>query len=338
MACKGLLCFVTCMWPMIIKDALKSSSFMMTFAMVIALITNFSGVFPSKILTADLRPELTIYTLIIMLTLSLSRIPFKNLNPIIHWRSVLRAIVLGILVASIIPLLGYYILKDTEFGVQSMGLIFIAATPFASAVVPLSYILNGDTEHASRSIIVNYILSIIWIPFVIWLTIGETVEMTKVVIVIAKLIFIPLIVSRLITRLVISSGTMSVFLNICIFFLVWLSVSSTEFSGSLYIFIAFIIIAALRSFGLGTTIEIVEKKIGVCWSQRITDVLMASYKNKGIAIALCMSVLAPTGLASSAMVVIATSILVEIMWVVFMSSTLFNKRRMEMEFKVKNPF
>ncbi|MCQ2052935.1 MAG: Na+-dependent transporter [archaeon] len=323
---------------MVVKDALKSSAFMMTFAMVIALITNFSGAFPSEVLTANLRSELTIWTLIIMLTLSLSRIPFKNLNPIVHWKSVLRAIVLGLLVASIIPLLGYYILKDTEFGIQSMGLIFIASTPFAGSVVPLSYILNGDTEHASRSIIIIYILSIIWIPFVIWLTIGETVDMTNVIIVIAKLIFIPLVISRLITRLKVNNSTMSVFLNICIFFMVWLSVGSTTFSGELYIFIAFVIIAALRSFGLGTTIEITEKKIGICWSQRITDVLMASYKNKGIAIALCMSVLAPTGYAPTAMVAIATSILVEIMWVVFMSSILFNENRMKMELKIENSF
>lgn len=316
---------------MTVGDLLKSSAFMMTLALIIALITNFSGAFPNETLTSKIRSDLTIWTLIVMLTLSLSRIPFRNLNPVIHGRSVIRAVSLGLLISSMIPLAGYYLLKDTEFGTQSMGLIFIAATPFAGSVVPLSYILNGDVEHASRGTIVAYVLSLLWIPFIVWITLGETVDMTSVIIIVAELLGIPLIASRLLTRIDINKDYMAIFLNCCIFFMVWLSVGSTAFSGDVWIFLAFILIAALRSFGLGTAVEIVEKGMGIPWSQRVTDILMASYKNKGIAIALCMSVLMPSGLAPTAMVAIATSILVEIMWVAFMDSVLFNRRRMKRE-------
>ena len=58
---------------------------------------------------------------------------------------------------------------------------------------------------------------------------------------------------------------------------------------------------------------------------------MTSYKNKGIAIATCMAVLGPTGLAPVAMVAIATSIVVEVLWVAFMDSVLFGRKRMEKE-------
>ena len=57
----------------------------------------------------------------------------------------------------------------------------------------------------------------------------------------------------------------------------------------------------------------------------MTDILMTSYKNKGVAIALCV-VVYPQG-----MVAIATSILIEITWVAFMDSVLFSKKRMERE-------
>ena len=73
-----------------VKGLFKSSAFMMMAAMVIALITNLCGLFPSA-LTPSIRSDLTIWTLVVMLTISLSRIPYKNLNPITHWRSVLRA-------------------------------------------------------------------------------------------------------------------------------------------------------------------------------------------------------------------------------------------------------
>lgn len=313
------------------KDLLKSSAFMMMMALVVALITNFAGAFPGEVLDADARSNLTVLFLAIMLTVSLSRVPFKNLNPVTNWRSVLRAVFLGMVISSLIPMIGYYLLKDTEFGAQAMGLIFIAATPFAASVVPLSYVLNGDMEHAARGTILVYVLSLVWIPFIVWLTLGEIVDMKSVFITVIEIIGIPLVLSRLLTRFKFDKDMMAIFLNCCIFILVWLSVGSTNFAGDVWIFVAFLIIAALRSFFLGNVLEVVEKKAGIHWSQRVTDILMTSYKNKGIAIATCMAVLGPTGLAPLAMVAIATSIIVEISWVAFMDSVLFSRKRMERE-------
>ena len=310
---------------------LKSSAFMMTLALAAALATNFGGAFPGSVLTADVRSNLTVIILAVMLTVSLSRIPYKNLNPAAHGRSVVRAAVLGLAVSSVIPLAGYFLLKDTEFGSQAMGLVFIAATPFAASVGPLSYILNGDMEHAMRGTIVVYVLALLWIPFIVWIALGEVVDMTNVFITVIELIAVPLVLSRLLTKVKMNKDYMAVFLNCCIFVLVWLSVGSTKFAGDAWIFAAFLLIAALRSFGLGIGVETAEKKAGIRWQQRVTDILMVSYKNKGIAIATCMAVLGPSGLAPTAMVAIATSIVVEILWVAFMDSVLFGRKRMERE-------
>ena len=312
-----------------LKGLLKSSAFMMSLALVVALLTNFSGIFPSDILTSDVRSNITVFFLALMMTLSLSRIPMKNLNPITNWRSVLRAIILGMVISSLIPLAGYYLLKGTDFATEAMGLVFIAATPFAASVAPLSYILNGDMEHAARGTIIIYLLSLIWIPFIIWATLGEVVDMTNVVITVVEIIGVPLVLSRFLTKVNISKDFMAIFLNCCIFLLVWLSVSSTRFPSDLGILVAFLLVAALRSFFLGNLVEVSEKRMGIHWKQRVTDILMTSYKNKGIAIAMCVATLGP--LAGSAMVAIATSIVVEIMWVAFMDSVLFNRRRMERE-------
>ena len=312
-----------------LKGLLKSSAFMMSLALVVALLTNFSGIFPSDILTSDVRSNITVFFLALMMTLSLSRIPMKNLNPITNWRSVLRAVILGMVISSLIPLAGYYLLKGTDFATEAMGLVFIAATPFAASVAPLSYILNGDMEHAARGTIIIYLLSLVWIPFIIWATLGEVVDMTNVVITVVEIIGVPLVLSRFLTKVNISKDFMAIFLNCCIFLLVWLSVSSTRFPSDLGILVAFLLVAALRTFFLGNLVEVSEKRMGIHWKQRVTDILMTSYKNKGIAIAMCVATLGP--LAGSAMVAIATSIVVEIMWVAFMDSVLFNRRRMERE-------
>lgn len=312
------------------KDLLKSSAFMMSMALIIALLTNVVGVFPSQTLTTDVRSNLTVLLLAVMMTLSLSRYTFSNLSPVAHWRSVLRAVFMGLVLSSLIPLAGYFLLRDTEFGREAAGLVFIAATPFAASVAPLSYILRGDMEHAARGTIYVYVASLVWVPFVVWLALGEEVDITQVVLAVVEIIGIPLVVSRLLTRFQLSRDFMAIFMNCCIFVLVWLSVGSTNFSSSTpAILAAFAVIAALRSFGLGSAIEVTEKRAGLPWGQRVADILMASYKNKGIAIALCAATLGP--LAAYAMVAIATSIVVEICWAIFMDSVLFNRRRMERE-------
>ena len=312
------------------KDLLKSSAFMMMAAMVVALITNFGGFFPGDVLKADVRSNLTICTLVVMLTLSMSRIPLQNLNPLKYGKSIGRAILLGMVIASIIPLVGYFILKDTEYSRQAAGLVFIAATPFAGSVLPLSIILRGDAEHAARGTIVVYILSLAWIPFIVWLALGDSVDMEFLFLTVVELIGIPLVLSRFLTKVKINKDVMAIVLNCCIFFMVWLSVGSTNFKGNVWwLFLVFIIIAVMRSFGLGFAVEKVEKKAGIRWGQRVTDILMASYKNKGVAIALCV-VVYPQG-----MVAIATSILIEITWVAFMDSVLFSKKRMERELSLE---
>ena len=184
-------------------------------------------------------------------------------------------------------------------------------------------------EHAARGTIIVYLVSLVWIPFIIWLTLGEFVDMTQVVITVVEIIGVPLILSRLITKVNISKDFMAIFMNCCIFLLVWLSVSSTMFPSDVGILVAFVIVAALRSFFLGNVVEVTEKRMGIHWKQRVTDILMTSYKNKGIAITMCVATLGP--LAASAMVAIATSIVVEILWVIFMDSVLFNRKRMARE-------
>ena len=311
-----------------IKGLLSSGAFMMSLALIVSLVTNFGGFFPGDVLTADVRANLTVFTLALMLTVSLSRIPMTDLNPVRHWRSMARSVVLGLLVSSLIPIIGYYLLKGLD--VQNMeyyatGLVFIAATPFAASVMPLSIIQGGDAQHAARGTIIVYLAALLWIPFIIWVTLRDYVDMGGVVVTVIEIIAVPLVLSRLLTKVKISKEHLAIFLNICIFILVWMSVASTNFPSNMGILLAFAFIAALRSFGLGSALEVTERKMGIPWAQRVTDILMSSYKNKGIAITLCVALMGPN--TPLAMVAIATSIIIEISWVIFMDAILFSEKR-----------
>lgn len=313
------------------KRLLSSSAFMMSAALAIALIVNFAGVFPGDVITSDIRSKVTILLLAAMMTVSLSRIPVRNLSPTYKPLSMVRAIILGLIVSSAIPIIGYLILREyPQYADYSTGWVFIAATPFAASVGPLSFILRGDLEHALRSTIYVYIVSLVWIPFIIWALLGEVVNMKDVVITVVEIIGIPLVLSRLITKVKIDGTVMAISLNSIIFFLVFLSVSATNFGGiTITLALIFAAIAILRTFVLGNAVEAVERKLIIHWSQRVTDILITSYKNKGIAIALCVAVMGP--LVPYAMVAITISIVIEVCWVVFMDSVLFNRKRMNRE-------
>ncbi|MDY0294031.1 MAG: Na+-dependent transporter, partial [Candidatus Methanomethylophilaceae archaeon] len=168
------------------------------------------------------------------------------------------------------------------------------------------------------------------IPVLVWLTLGESVNMADVVISVAEVMVLPLFLSRLITRVKIDKYVMAVVLNCAIFMLVVLSVGATAnfFRSEATLLLIFMGIAVLRTFVLGVGLEFIERRLGIKWSQRVTDVLMTSYKNKGVAIALCMAVL-----PAAALFPITASIVVEICWVIFMDAVLFSKRRMSRELR-----
>ena len=70
-----------------------------------------------------------------MLTNTLSRIPFRNLDPVKNYRSVIRAVLLGLVFASVIPLAAYYILNSMDgYEAYAKGLVFLAATDRKSVV------------------------------------------------------------------------------------------------------------------------------------------------------------------------------------------------------------
>jgi BASS family bile acid:Na+ symporter len=307
---------------------LGSSAFMLSLALIISLLTNFTGIFPEQALPPGVRSGLTIVLLALMLTLSLSRIPARDLSPTRHPAALARSLAMGLFIPSLIPVAGWLLLKDTSYAPYAAGLVFIAATPFAASVAPLSLILRGDMTHAARATIYVYLAALIWIPLVVRGFLGAWVDMMTLCKIVLVIIGLPLILSRFLTRVRLDQARMAALLNCVIFFLVWLSVSTADFrnAGGL-ILLAFMLVVMLRTFGLGLIVDLLDRRLGVGWGQRVTDILMTSYKNKGIAIALCVSTMG--NLAPHAMVAIATSIVMEICWVIYMDSALFSRKRME---------
>ena len=190
---------------MSVKDLLSRGNFMMSMALIVALALGLSGYFPE--IAPEIRSNVTILILAIMMPVSLSRIPFKGLNPAENPKSVLRAILLSMVIASAIPLIASLFFTDEAFKV---GLVFIGLTPFAASVVPLSYILRGDMKHAARGTIAVYLLSIIYIPFMVWLMLDKIIDVTGVIIAVVEVVIIPLFLSRLLVKVEIDKQNLAI--------------------------------------------------------------------------------------------------------------------------------
>ncbi|MDR0529860.1 MAG: hypothetical protein LBG69_09665 [Zoogloeaceae bacterium] len=303
---------------------LGSGAWMMSLALGAAFLTNLAGVFPAATLTPSARGVLTIFLLAGMMTLSLSRIPVRELrlHPVHEFRSLLRALLMGLVIPAAIPLGGYLLLKRTAYAEYAAGLVFIAAAPFAASVVPLSLILRGDMAYAARATVFVYLAALVWIPALAYVSLGTLVDMRALIAAVLGVIALPLALSRCFVNMTIDRAKLAAILNCVIFILVWLSVSAADFRGvAPVILLAVMLLIALRTFALGLAVDAVERRLNVARAQRVTDILIASYKNKGVAIALCVSALG--ALAPKAMTTIAASIVVEICWVIYMDCALF---------------
>jgi len=304
---------------------------MMSMALVASLGLGLSDHFPH--IEPEYRSNATIIILAIMMTFALSRIPFKGMNPLKDLRSSAKALFLGVVLASSIPLAASFFFDEPAY---KIGLVFIGLTPFAASVVPLTYIMRGDFHHAARGTLVVYVSAIAYIPAVVWIVLGETVPMAEVVKAVFLVVLLPLLLSRFLQNVEIDKRNMAVFLNSCIFILVFISVGPTAkmFLSEKVLLLTFMGIGVARTFGLGITLEYIERKRGIPWGQRVTDVLMLSYKNKGIAIALVTAValasLSPDKIGM-ALFPVTSSIVIEICWVIFMDSVLLSPKRMRAE-------
>jgi BASS family bile acid:Na+ symporter len=100
-----------------------------------------------------------------------------------------------VLMSGIILIAGALLVSDPQLRI---GFILVAAVPSAIAVVPFSEILGGDTALSLFGMIGSYVSAFVLLPLVTILFIGsDLLDPKKLAFVVAGLIVVPLIVSRI---------------------------------------------------------------------------------------------------------------------------------------------
>jgi len=170
---------------------------------ILNFIQNRNVILISALILAFLFPEnskylkeYTIYILAVVMTFSTTGIKFKMLSDFKSVAKVsLQSIFLNYIIhGSIILFFAYFIFDKTIFN----GFVVIAATPPGVAIIPFTYTFKGDLDYSFKGILGTYLISIILTPLIIYIF-SENITLNPVIIifVIAKIIIIPIALSRI---------------------------------------------------------------------------------------------------------------------------------------------
>lgn len=169
---------------------------------IINFIQNRNVILISALLIAFIFPnyakyskEYTILILGIVMTFSTTGIKFKMLSDYksvlnVTWQSVLMNFIIH---GAILLVIAYFLFDKTIFN----GFVVIAATPPGVAIIPFTYTFKGDLDYSFKGILGTYLISIFLTPLIISIfTEGIALDPIVIILVIAKIIIIPIILSR----------------------------------------------------------------------------------------------------------------------------------------------
>ncbi len=186
------------------------------------------------------------------------------------------------------------------------GFVVIAATPPGVAVIPFSYMLNGNLKKSILGTLGGFLASIVVAPLMIkWIT-GETaLSFFDLFINMVKIIIIPLLFSRLLLLKPIKPFTEKVrgsVVNwgfaIIVFTAIGINRGVLLSDYKLVLNISLIFLIAL--FGLGQIFDLVAKKMGVNSENRMSFNLLLTIKSSGFSVVTAIAVFNNSAVVPSA--------------------------------------
>ena len=243
---------------------------------------------------AQWTKSLTIPALALVMTISIAQIPTRE---IVKWQSLAKPLVIGILFNYLF--LASLLLMFTQWFDFSepirIGMILVASAPPGVAVLPFTSLLAGNSILSLFATFGAYISSIFIMPGLIWLLTGaETFPMLKLVITLVELIILPTILSRFLLfknfyQAIVSWKGAIVNWGFFVVFLTVIGLNQKTFLEQPDILIKMFLIAFASTFLGFILLNILLKKIGIKQKERISMILLGTFKNSGFAAAIALT-------------------------------------------------
>ena len=259
------------------------------FILPLAFILGFA--FPQL---AQWTKSLTIPALALVMTISIAQIPTRE---ILKWRSLAQPLAIGILfnylfLASLLLIFTQWFNFSESIRV---GMILVASAPPGIAVLPFTSLLAGNSILSLFATFGTYLSSMFIMPGLIWLLTGSaTFPMSKLVITLLELIVLPIILSRFLLfknfyqRIIPWKGTI-VNWGFFIVFLTVIGLNQKTFLEQPDVLIKIFFIAFVSTFLGFILLNFLLKKIGINQKERISMILLGTFKNSGFAAAIALT-------------------------------------------------
>jgi len=259
------------------------------FILPLAIVLGFT--FPQL---AQWTKSLTIPALALVMTISIAQIPTRK---ILKWQSLVRPLAIGILfnyvfLGSLLLILNqWFIFQDPI----RIGMILVASAPPGVAVIPFTSLLAGNSILSLFATFGAYLSSIFIMPCLILLFTGaEVFPMSKLILTLIVLIFLPIVFSRFLLfkdfyKSIISwKGTIINWGFFVVFFTV-IGLNQKTFLEQPNILIKVSLIAFTTTFLGFILLNIILKKMGINKKDRISMILLGTIKNSGFAAAIALT-------------------------------------------------
>jgi len=293
-----------------LRRLLANNTVMLASAFVAALI--FGG-FPEAMGVTS--SDISMLSLGVMMSFSLISLRFRGLDVGAHRKAMLRALFLSFVVSSGVTIA----LAQFFQGDLRDGWIMVAAVPSAVSVIPFCYMLRGELEATLVSSAALYFAALLITPLITLLFLGQAVSPVTMLWYVAGLILLPMLVSRLLRLLNMKEETRHIAINIAFAALIIAVVGTNRgvFLGEPLMLLSLLIVALVRTFGVGIAYNAVARRRGVPRERRVPELLFATYKNTGMAAAMSMALLAPAAALPAAVLMSA-----EIAWLIYVTRSM----------------
>ena len=263
-------------------------------------------------LTVWLKPAL-LPILVIAMTLSMSTISNRDLASLRNKPHPIAVSFLlnYIIMSGILLLIGKWGVDDP---VLWGGVVILAAMPPATSVTPFTYLLGGDTTFALTGTAGLYLLSLVLAPGITLSILGQhVIETSRLLLVLVQLIVVPLLLSRAL----ISTGLgqriakwRTQALNWCYFVVIFVVIGLNRefFFQAPLTLVSIVAMSAVATFGLGTLVNLVSKKLNIDSTRRISWVVMSTRKNHTLASVIAIDLLGEKAALPSAMLAIFSAL------------------------------
>jgi BASS family bile acid:Na+ symporter len=255
-------------------------------------------------------------SLIVMMSLSLTSLRLRGLKLRDHSIPIRNAFLLSFVISTGVTIVMSYLFQ----GDMRDGWIIMAAVPSAVSIVPFTYLLKGDLDSTMVSSASLYLMALAVTPVVTLVFLGTAVDVMTLLGYVGYLILLPMAISRILRQVDIRPAQRSTAINVAFFVLIVAIAGPNRqvFFGDQMVLGGLIVVAVVRQFGLGLLWNWYLERKNVLRTRRVPEVLFVSYKNTGMAATLAIALVGP-----AAAIPATVCTLVDIVWLIFLSRSLF---------------